>query len=116
MYSVTYYKLGTSWFLDLPDYLDQGGDPDQLERIGTFHDFLEMASEGASTIEFQMQTEPFEGADCFELIESTGEKSGGYYKLTSFEGTEVDLELWFNAVIYSGQSELPQRIYFRRKR
>jgi hypothetical protein len=114
MYTVTYYKMGNRWFLDLPDYINQGGDPSDLERFGSFHDFLELAAEGEATIAFQMDTEPFEGADVLELTGTSGGRTGGYYHLHSFNGKPVDIELWFNSVIYSGQNELPKRIYLKR--
>ena len=116
MYTVTYYKLGTRWYLDFPEYIAQGGDADDLERFGAFHDFLELAAAGETTVVFHMGTEPFEGADCFELTGSSGGKTGGHYRLNRFEGKPVDLELWFNTVIYTGLTTLPQRIYFSKVR
>ena len=114
MYTVIYYKIGNRWFLDLPEYLEQGGDPDDLERIGYFHDFLERVANGESTVIIQMDAQPFEGSDCFELTGSSGGKSGGYYHLKNFEGQTVDYELWFNTVLYFTQSALPEKIYFKR--
>lgn len=100
--------------MDLPEYIDQGGDPDDLERIGAFHDFLEQAAAGQTTVAFLMDTQPFEGADRAELTGSSGGKSGGYYYIPSFEGKPVDLELWFNTVLYIIQPELPQQVYFKK--
>ena len=115
MHTVTYYKFGHRWYLDDPDYLDQGGAEEDLERFGMFRDFLELAAEGETSVTFHMDTEPFEGADCFELVASTGGKTGGYYHLRHFQGAETDLEVWFNAVVFSRQSILPEKIYVKRR-
>ena len=112
MYTVAYYKIGTKWYLDLPEYLEKG-DADDLERIGSFHDFLEMVSDKNDLVKFEMDTEPFEGADELKLIASTSKKSGGYYYINSLHGKKIDLELWFNSVIYYRQATLPEKIYIR---
>lgn len=114
MYTVTYYKIGNRWFLDLPEHIEQGGDAEDLERFGHFHDFLDLAAAGATTVFFHMDVHPFDGADFLEFTGDTGEKTGGYYRLKSFEGQPVDLELWFNSIIYKNQPQLPQRIYIKR--
>ncbi|MCU7552318.1 hypothetical protein OCK74_24575 [Chitinophagaceae bacterium LB-8] len=116
MYLFTYYKMGNRWFLDLPEYIDRGGDSDDLERIGAFHDFLEMISEGETTLMLQLSTLPFEGADVLELTGSAGPGTGGYYQLRSFEGSVIDLELWFNIFASIDQQGLAPRLYLKRVR
>ncbi|HEV7622276.1 MAG TPA: DUF6717 family protein [Flavisolibacter sp.] len=113
MYTIIFYKLGASWFLDFPEYLEQGGDPENLERIGTFHENLELISKGKSTLIFQMDFKPFEGADEMHLTGSSGGKTGGYYQVTNYKGNPVKIELWINSVIYGYSEELPRVIYFK---
>jgi hypothetical protein len=114
MYTVTYYKIAGRWHLDAPEYLEKGGDPDALERIGAFHDLLELAAEGASSVVFLMDTHPFEGADQCELSGSSGGYTGGYYRVRQFRGQPLDMEVWFNTMIYYENPVLPQTIYFKR--
>lgn len=114
MYTVTYYKLANRWYLDYPEYLDQGGDHEDLERIGAFREFLDLIAQEETTVILLMDTNPFEGADYLEFVQSSGGKTGGYYSLRSLEGQNVDFELWFNNVIYAGQTTLPQRIYLKK--
>lgn len=113
MCTISYYKVGNQWFLDFPEYLEQGTAED-LERIGSFHDFLELAAAGQSTVHFKMAVTPFEGADLLILVGSSGEQTGGYYYLQSFQGKPLDIELWYNGVIYQfTQKELPQKLYIQ---
>jgi hypothetical protein len=114
MYTVTYYKFGNRWFIDLPEYVEQGGDAEDLERIGAFHDFLELAAAGETTVIFQMDVQPFEGAEVAELTGTSGGNTGGYYHLSYLEGKPVDVELWFNTILYVDQTELPEKIYFKK--
>jgi hypothetical protein len=114
MYTVSYYKFGLRWYLDAPEYLEGGGSAEDLERIGAFRDFLELAAEGGITAVFHMDTQPFAGADRFELVGSSGGNTGGYYHLQSFRGQTMDLELWLNTIIYLQNATLPQTIYFKR--
>jgi hypothetical protein len=113
MYMVTYYKFGNCWFLDLPEYIEQGGDEEDLERVGAFHDFLELAALGEDTVVFNLDVEPFDGADSAQLTGSSGGNTGGYYRINSFNDQPVDFELWFNLVLYINQPELPQKVYFK---
>lgn len=113
MNTATYYKIGTRWYLDYPEYLESGGDIDDLERIGGFYEFLELASRGSSTVRLQVDFEPFEGAELAEFCGSSGGKSGAYYCLYSFEGQPVHIEVWINNIIYLNREDLPERIYFK---
>jgi hypothetical protein len=113
MFMVTYYKFGNRWFLDLPEYIEQGGDEEDLERVGAFHDFLELAAQGEDTVVFQIDTQFFDGADSAVLTGSSGENTGGYYRITSFNDQPVDFELWFNLFHFIKQPELPQMVYFK---
>ena len=114
MYTVSYYKIAGRWYLDAPEYLEKGGNPDALERIGAFHDLLELAAEGASSVDFLMDTEPFEGADRCELSGSSGGDTGGYYCIHRFREQVLDFEIWLNTMIYMETTELPKTIYFKR--
>ncbi|HEV7330105.1 MAG TPA: DUF6717 family protein [Flavisolibacter sp.] len=114
MYTVCYYKIAGRWYLDAPEYLEKGGDPDALERIGAFHDLLEIAAEGASSVVFHMDTAPFEGADRCEWCGSSGGDTGGYYRIHRFRGQVLDMEVWFNTPIYYENPVFPKTIYFKR--
>lgn len=114
LYTVGYYKIAGRWYLDAPEHLEMGGNPDALERIGSFHDLLEMASEGGSSVVFQMDTQPFDGAELAELVGSSGGDTGGYYRINRFLGQELDIEIWFNTLIYYENPVLPPTIFFKR--
>jgi len=113
MFVATYYKIGAKWFLDYPEYLENGGDIDDLERIGGFEEFLELAARGGSTVNLQIDYEPFEGADVAALSGTSGAESGAYYYLNTFEGQPVNIDIWLNSMIYMNRKQPPEKIYFK---
>lgn len=113
MFVATYYKIGATWFLDYPEYLENEGDIEDLERIGGFGEFLELAAHGASTVNLQIDYVPFDGADVAELTGSSGEHSGAYYHLHTFQGQPVHIEIWLNDMIYINHKQPPEKIFFK---
>ncbi|MBB1283793.1 hypothetical protein HRH25_05345 [Flavisolibacter sp. BT320] len=113
MFTTSYYKIAGRWYLDAPTFIERGGNPDDLERIGAFHDFLEMVADGASSVAFQWDTQFFEGADRCDLVGTSGGNTGGYYRISQYRGEPLDMEIWLNTLIYIDREELPQSIYFK---
>ena len=111
---VNYYKLGDTWYLDLPEYLEKEGTYEEdLERIGSFHDFLELAAQGKQALRFEIDEQPKEAASLLQLTGVTGDDEGAYYHLKEFNGEQVDLELWFNRVIHHFVETPPGQLYIR---
>jgi hypothetical protein len=111
---ISYYKIGGIWYLDLPEYLEkQGSHEEDLEGIGSFHDFLELAADGKSHIRFEITAQSSTDTDLLQLTGSSGSNSGAYYSLHKYRGQTVDLELWFNKVIYYFVQSPPEKLYIR---
>lgn len=114
MQTVSYYKIGKTWYLDLPEWLESGEhSAEDLEKAGAFYDFLEMASEGKDSVKFLMSETPFEGAEVLHLNGESGDHSGAYYLLNTYLGSQINLELWFDKPFYYFFRTPPQEIYFR---
>lgn len=114
IYTVNYYKIGNRWYLDYPPHIEAGGDPEELERIGYFHEFLEHVAGGDSFVVFLMSTEPFEDADVMTFTGSSGDNTGGYYYIERFQNKVLGYELWMNTILYHQQQELPEKIFIKR--
>ena len=72
-----FYKDGTSWYIDLPAYLEQGGTKGDLQMVDGADKMLAIVAEGKSDVVLQIATEPFEKADALELIEKCDPSIGG---------------------------------------
>lgn len=114
MYILTYHKFGGKWFLDYPEYLESGGEEEDLERIGGYRKLLELVSEDNQNASLLISFEPFEGGEEAVLTGSSGGHSGGYYQLRRFMGQEVELELWVNKMIYRCCDDLPRRFFLKK--
>jgi hypothetical protein len=111
---INYYKLGPKWFLDLPEYLEtKGTSPEDLERIGSFHDFLQWCSQDKDEVFFDLRFDFFEGADILQLTGNSGGRTGAYYHIDGLNGKELNMELWFNSVTYHFCESFPERIYIK---
>ena len=114
MQTVSYYKIGKTWYLDLPEWLEYGNhSAEDLEKVGAFCDFLEIASEGKDSVGFLMSENPFDGADVMHLNGESGDHSGAYYLLNTYLGSPINLELWFDKPFYHFFKTPPREIYFR---
>lgn len=114
MFLITYYKFGNRWFLDNPDYIEKGGDPDDLERVGAFNEMLDLVAEGETSVTFQLGFQPFDVAESAELTGTSGDNTGAYYAIKTLGAKTVDIELWLNTSLYYKDSELPTHLYFKK--
>ncbi|HEX2607771.1 MAG TPA: DUF6717 family protein [Flavisolibacter sp.] len=112
MYTATFYKIGHQWYLDLPEYLENG-DAEDLLQIGELHELLDQSAAGRSTLTFQWDIRDFEGAEQLKLEGTSGDQSGGYYHLSRLNGHSLESEIWMNKVLYFCFVQLPPVIYFK---
>jgi hypothetical protein len=103
------------WYIDLPEYLEQGGSKADLAMVAGADTMLDIVANGDTTVTISMDTVPFEGADEL-LLTRVCEPSigGGYYLMPFFEGQKVDHEMWLCAVTEFVFQDLPKRIYVKR--
>lgn len=113
MYNITCYKIGSQWFLDLPDFLTGGGKEEDLECIGSLSEFLNQNANGETTISFRIDSQPFQNAVPLELSGTSGGESGAYYRFSSWKGKPYEREIWINKVVYFCFKLLPDTIYIQ---
>lgn len=111
MLTLTYYKIGTQWFLDNPEFIDAGGHPSELECIGGLAELLDQAACGQISVQLIVDLQPFVGADEACLVDTSGEDTGAYYRVKLLNGQELDLDIWFSDMIYRYFPVLPSKIY-----
>lgn len=112
----TFYKEDYGgWYIDLPEYLEQGGSKGDLAMVAGADTMLDIIANGEKKVTITIDTQPFEGADEL-LLTKLCEPSvgGGYYLLKWFEGKKVNHEMWLCAVTEFVFQAIPERIYIRR--
>lgn len=112
----TFYKesYGT-WYIDLPEYLKQGGSKSDLAMIAGADTMLEIVAGGNDRVTIKMDLNPFDGADELQLLRLCEPSSGGgYYLMQTFEGKSINQEMWLCAVTEFIFRKMPEHIYIKK--
>ena len=103
------------WYIDLPEYLAQGGSKGDLAMVSGADTMLDIISGKDNELTLQIDTEPFSGADELLLTELCDPLlGGGYYQMKQFEGKAVNQDMWLCEVTRFVFSTIPPKIYFKR--
>jgi hypothetical protein len=103
------------WYIDLPEYLAQGGSKGDLAMVAGADTMLDIVAAGADRVTLNIASTPFDSADELELVELCDPAmGGGYYYMNSFEGKEVRRRMWLCDVTEFVFGGMPQRIYVKR--
>ena len=102
------------WYIDLPEYLEQGGSKGDLQMVSGADTMLDIIAEEKDEVALQIDTRPIEGADELLLTELCDPVlGGGYYHLKQFESKKVERDLWLCDVTRFVFGDIPERIYIR---
>ena len=103
------------WYIDLPEYLKQGGNKGDLAMVAGADTMLDFLAAGADKVSLILDLHPFPGSDELTLVQKrdllTG---GGDYMLRTFEGLELNHAMWLCDVTEYVFGFLPARIYVKR--
>jgi hypothetical protein len=109
-----FVREGMEWYIDLPEYLAQGGDKADLQIISSADTMLDIIAGEKNEVTLQINTEPFEGADELLLTELCDPiLGGGYYHMKQFENKAVNKDLWLCDVTRFVFGNIPKKIYIR---
>lgn len=112
----TFVKEDGHWYIDLPEYLEQGGFKTELEMTAGTKALLDTVARGKNRVTVTMNTESFERADLLELIELGGApKGGGYYLMHTCRGKAINKKMWLCDVLLFVFGDIPERIYVRKE-
>lgn len=110
-----FYREGSGWYIDLPQYLEQGGSKGDLAMVEGADTMLDIVANEAQDVTIKMDSKPFESADELQLTELCDPVIGGaYYLMKEFEGKEVNRQMWLCAVTEFVFGGMPEKIYVKR--
>lgn len=114
MNTYRFIKEGRDWYVDLPEYLANGGNKGDLQMVEGADKMLDSISEGKNEVFLAIDSVYFTGADELRLIERCDPfVGGGYYNLQIFEGREVNQTMWLCAVTEFVFGDLPERVFIK---
>ncbi len=116
MNAYTFVKEGRDWYIDLPAYIEQGRSKGDLQMVEGADEMLEMMAEGKRSVVLTIDHKPFSGADVLDLVEKCDPYvGGGFYRMNTYEGSQVMRKMWLCGVIEFVFGEIPSQIYVKRK-
>ena len=110
----TFIKRNEKWFIELPEFIEQGGIESDLEIEPGNHALFEMLSPGKSRICLFASETPFENADKLVLFEpATPSVGGAYYFIQNFMGERMNKRIWIKDLLLLIFEDQPETIYFK---
>ena len=115
MVNYRFYKTGSSWYIDLPAYIDQGGSIDDLQMVDGADTMLDILAEGCDEVSLSISSETFADANLVELIEKCDPFiGGGNYVLRNYNGQTINQQMWLCQVTEFVFGDIPERIYVKK--
>jgi len=112
-----FIKTGHDWYIDLPEFLEQGGSIGDLQMVDGADKMLDMMAGNKSSIILHIDREQFEGADKLTLTEKCDPYvGGGYYIMEQYEGQEINRTMWLCQVTEFVFGDIPQQIFVKREK
>ena len=110
----TFIKKNEKWFIELPEFVEQGGIESDLEIETGNNVLFEMLSHGKTRICFFASETPFENADKLVLLEpATSSVGGAYYTIQNFQGQLMNKRIWIKDLLLLIFEDHPETIYFK---
>ena len=110
-----FIKEQSEWYIDLPEYLEAGGDKGDLQMVSGADTMLDIIAGDKNEVTIEIDTTPFDESDELKLTELCDPiLGGGYYHLASFEGKEINQDMWLCEVTRFVFNDIPERIYIKK--
>jgi hypothetical protein len=115
MKAYKFVKESRDWYIELPEFLENGGSKGDLQMVEGTDTLLDIISEGAGEVSLALDRSPFPGSDKLILTERCEPNiGGGYYNLPTFEGKEFNKTMWLCGVTEFVFGDLPNEIFIKR--
>lgn len=117
MKTYKFIKTGNEWFIDLPEYLEQGGNIGDLQMVDGADKMLDIMAAGESIVVLTISKEKFDGADALILTEKCDPYiGGGYYLMKYYKEQEINKTMWLCQVTEFVFGEIPEQIFVRKEK
>jgi hypothetical protein len=116
MKAYRFYKDGNRWYIDLPEYITEGGNLGDLQMVAGADTMLDLIAQGKAEVSLLISLEAFAGADEVILTEKCDPYlGGGYYFMKQYNGKEINQSMWLCQVTQYVFNDKPPRIYIAAK-
>lgn len=112
--TIKFYREDSNWYAFLPDL---NHTKEECQMVAGADTMLDILAQGDDEIYLKFGDEPFDGAECINLIHETPDYAdgGGEYLITSLKGFDLDFQIWLCNVTKSvfNTDKMPLKIYIR---
>jgi len=114
MRSFVFMKEDSGWYVDLPEFIEQGGSKGDLQMVEGADAMLDIIAEGKNKVTLIMDENPFENSTIIELLEKCDPIiGGGYYLLPKWKNKTINQRMWLCGVTEFVFGYLPAKIFIR---
>lgn len=106
-----FYKDHDNWYIDLPDYLEQGGSVEELQMVDGADSLLDILAHGETSVILRLDLLPFE--NCGTLTKLVGGLMEGYYEAVEPQ-RKLTMQIWLCPVTRYVFGKYPQQIHFKK--
>lgn len=115
MKTYRFKKEDDKWYIDLPQFLEAGGNKADLQMVEGADTMLDLMADQKNEVRLQLSMTEFKDADKLDLKERCDPSvGGGYYIMELYEGRKIELLMWLCGVTEWVFGELPERIFVKR--
>ena len=116
MKTYKFIKNGRDWYIDLPEFIEQGGSVGDLQMVDGADKMLDMIAGQKPQVMLRISKEHFEGSDTLILTEKCDPYiGGGYYLMKQYGGQEINQTMWLCQVTEFVFGELPTEIFVKKE-
>jgi hypothetical protein len=103
------------WYINLPEFIEQGGSKEELEMVSGADTFLHILSSGSDKVSLLISNQPFIDSEQLHLdyTDPDNPLEGAYYWLLEYKKETFSLKIWLCSVTLFVLGEYPDVIYFK---
>ncbi|MCG2615917.1 hypothetical protein LZZ85_16595 [Terrimonas sp. NA20] len=114
MNTYQFIKEPTGWYIDLPEYILQGGTKEGLQMVEGADVMLDIIAEGRDKVILDIDLHALPGSTTLLLVEKCDPYiGGGFYLLEEWNGKKVGMKMWLCEVTEWLFGHLPAAIHIK---
>ena len=103
-------SIGGTWWMDSPEFIEEGGDPLQLQMVAGADDLLELLAEGEPKVRLQTSEQMRKGYNELKRVDEIPTTSGRYYY-----DEESELLIWLcDVTLWVFEGRFPEVIWYKK--
>lgn len=113
-----YKEENGNWYVDLPEYINEGGEKADLQMVSGADTWLNMIGDNSTEVTLDVDKQVEDSTQYEKLtLDNTDEgfpELGAYYRAKTFKGVDYsNFMMWLCPVVLYVFNEYPKEIYYK---